>query len=154
MRESLKLSGITWFAAITLALCASAANAAIYQWKDAAGHTIFSATPPPNAQSTIVNPKAGKASSEAIRKLKTATAPATPKAAAAEKKKPDTPPEPTAAEKKANCQKARGILTQLQNSARLQDYDEKTKQRRFLTTDERQQRMKASELSIKSWCKK
>ena len=138
---------------VALILSTPSANAAIYQSKDAAGHTVFSATPPPGTASTLVKPKTGKASGAAIQKLKAATAPAKPKAdSEAEKKKSDTPPKPTAAEKKANCQKSRGILTQLQNSTRLQDYDEK-KQLRFLTEDERQQRIKASKVSIKSWCK-
>lgn len=153
MRVSIALNRILHLSAIVLALIASIVNAAIYQSKDAAGHTVFSASPPPGTASTLVKPKTSKASDAAIQKLKAATAPAKPKAdSEAEKKKSDTPPEPTAAEKKANCQKSRGILTQLQNSTRLQDYDEK-KQLRFLTEDERQQRIKASEVSIKSWCK-
>ena len=153
MRATLMSDGLVWLAPIVLAVMVSTANAEIYKSIDAAGHVVFSASPPPGTASTLVKPKTSKASDAAIQKLKAATAPAKPKADSdAEKKKSDTPPEPTAAEKKANCQKSRGILTQLQNSTRLQDYDEK-KQLRFLTEDERQQRIKASEVSIKSWCK-
>ena len=154
MRATLLSDGISWLAPIVLAVMVSTANAEIYKSIDAAGHTVFSATRPPGITSTLVKPKTSKASGEAIQKLKATSAPAKPDAEAqTDKKKSDTPPEPTAAEKKANCQKSRGILTQLQNSTRLQDYDEK-KQLRFLTEAERQQRIKASEASIKSWCKK
>jgi hypothetical protein len=125
-------------------------SAEIYQWKDERGDTVFSQHPPRDVPSQVVNPHVSKPSAEAMEKLKAQTTPppqpeAAPQAAAAA-------PEPSAAERKANCEKARKILSQLESSTRLRYVNEQG-DLSFLSEDERQSRMKSAQESIKSWCK-
>ncbi len=127
----------------------SAVSAEIYQWADENGQTVFSETPPPDAAHKVVKPKFGKESPAAIEKLKAQALAKVAQENAA--KTAEKPKEPTPAEKKANCAKGRGILTQLESSNRLRVKNEKG-ELSYLPEEERQKRIKDSQKSIQSWC--
>lgn len=136
----------------TCVMAASGAAAEIYQWTDKSGQTVFSESPPPDAVHTVIKPKFGKKSPATLERTKArggATVPKDAQATADQVAK--TPAEPTPAEKKANCAKAREVLTQLGTSNRLRAKNEKG-EIVYLPEEARQDRIDAAEKSIQSWC--
>jgi Domain of unknown function (DUF4124) len=133
-----------------LTLVGSICHAEIYQWKDADGKTVFSERPPRDVKATVVKPKVSPASAEAIEKLKAQTAPK--KEAGKEKKAAANKPEPTAEEKKANCEKSRQALTKLESSTRLR-YKNDEGELAFLPEEQRQANIKTAQKNIAEWCK-
>lgn len=140
---------LQWGLVATL-LATTPVLAEIHKWVDENGETVFSEKPPPGRETSIVKPQYGRESPEAITKLKEKTAPKPP--AATDGKQASKKKEPTAAEKQANCRKARDTKTQLESSTRLRVADDKG-ELSYISEDERQRRIRATQESIDSWCK-
>jgi hypothetical protein len=150
----------------TLALAAlllpAAAIAQIYQWKDAAGKVHYSDQPPPSAmkqERTFVprgmTPAPAAPASEAP--------PASPyeeqdtafrqrqaeqNEANAKREQEDS----EAAERRRNCDIARGNLRNLQIGGRQVRFDPKTGDRAFLSDDEITQATRDAQRAMDEWC--
>ena len=147
--------------AICLAACFSlpAAHAQTCQWKDAAGRTVVSDTPPPG-------------NAKDVRCFGGSTAPAAPTAAPAsapktvaekdadfkkrqqegkEKADKDAKEQQAAAEKKENCARAKSSLATLESGRRVATSDEKG-ERRFLDDTERQQEIERARKIVAESC--
>ncbi len=133
------------------ALLYGASQAEIYQWKDANGNTVFSEKPPPDAQKAVVKPRYSKAAPPPPAVPEKLTSPEKKEVAA----KDDNPPpkEPTPEEKKKKCAQARASLDQLNNGGRLRVADDKGVVS-FMSDEQRAERAKKANESIKSWCGK
>ncbi|MGH8597075.1 MAG: DUF4124 domain-containing protein [Gammaproteobacteria bacterium] len=144
---------ILFTAVVVAAAFAAPVFGEIYRWQDANGQTVFSAEKPPHGtDATVVKINTAPPSS------KSANETPQPPAADVKKKEPekkvaDAALNPTPAEMKANCAKSKEILTQLQNSNRLR-YTQDNGELAYLTEEQRQQRIKDSQASVASWCKK
>ncbi len=151
VKRSFRTKLVQLLVGVSAIMVGSATSAEIYQWKDKDGQTVFSETAPPDAAGKVVKPKFGKESPAAIEKLKAQTAPpkVVPEGASKTAAKPK---EPTVAEKKANCAKARDILTQLKTSTRLRVKDEKGEVS-YVPEADRKKRVSDTQKSIDSWCK-
>jgi Domain of unknown function (DUF4124) len=133
------------------ALFAFSTQAEIYQWKDADGNTVFSEKPPPDAQKSVVKPRYGKAAPPAPTVPQKSASPQK-KDVAAKDDKP-APKEPTPEEKQKKCAQARASLDQLNNGGRLRVADDKGVVS-FMSDEQRAERAKKANESIKSWCGK
>jgi hypothetical protein len=134
----------------TLAITLPAPAAEVYRWTDENGRVVFSETVPPGVEAEKISTRVAP---------RTADNPSPPPAqrqqesvvreepANAEARKPPEDP----ALRAANCQKARGVLNELETRPRVKALDA-SGEPYFITDEERAERTAAAKKSIEAWC--
>lgn len=146
----------------TIVLCLAAslqlstASAQVYQWKDASGRTIISDTPPPasikggRTISTTPSPSASgsppQSMAERDMEFKKRRQEASQKGEEAAKE------QAAAAERRENCERAKGQLASLESGQRLVTHDENG-ERRYLDDDQRQREIAQTRKAMAESCK-
>jgi hypothetical protein len=139
------------------------ASAQTYQWKDSAGHTVISDTPPPGSAKEGSRTIGGKA--PATNALGTALPAEAPKTFAekemdfkkrrqesAEKSEKDAKEKSVAAEKRDNCDRAQKQVALLESGQRIATVDEKG-ERRIMGDAEQAQEMERARRAANESCK-
>lgn len=146
------------FAVLALALASGAAHAQVYKCVDANGKTVYSQSPcPSSAKSTTIDSRpapiapapAAKAKDSDPRKAEQEFKKRQLEEQEAEKKAAAKSEE--SAQKKENCERARGSLAQYEAGGRITRF-KPNGEREFLTDDEMAQEKARAQALVQQWC--